>query len=287
MGREDAKLTKIDKGVDFSQFGINFGKMTYIMGILNTTPDSFSDGGDFVSVEKAVEHAKKMIDQGADIIDIGGESSRPGHTRISTEEELERVIPVIKRIVEETDTMISLDTIRPEVAEEGLKCGVHIINDIWGLQENSEIAEVAAEYDVPVIVMHNKNDTYYKDDIIEEMNRFFEKSISIALNAGVDKDKIVLDPGIGFGKVFEQNLVVMRRLDEFKKLGYPILLGTSRKSMLGKILDIPPKERLEGTLATTAIGIMQGADIVRVHDVEENLKAVKVADAIFRRGQNG
>ncbi|HZK57497.1 MAG TPA: dihydropteroate synthase [Clostridia bacterium] len=257
------------------------------MGIVNVTPDSFSDGGDFFSVEKAVNHAKKMIEQGADIIDIGGESSRPGHTRISTGEELKRVIPVIEKIIRETDAIVSLDTIRAEVAEACLDCGVHIINDIWGLQEDSRMAEVVAKYDVPIIIMHNKKDTHYERDIIEEMNEFFKKSIEIALDAGINEDKIVLDPGIGFGKVFEQNVVVMRRLNEFKKLGYPILLGTSRKSMLGKILNVPPKERLEGTLATTAIGIMQGVDIVRVHDIEENLKAVKVADAIFRGISDG
>ena len=282
MDKTNEESTEIDKGTSFSQLGIDFGKRTYIMGIVNITPDSFSDGGDFFSVEKAVDHAKKMIEQGADIIDVGGESSRPGHTRISTEEELKRVIPVIERIIKETDAVVSLDTIRSEVAEEGLNRGVHIINDIWGLQEDGRMAEVVAKYDVPIIIMHNKKDTYYEGDIIEEMNRFFNKSIQIASDAGIGEDKIVLDPGIGFGKVFEQNIVVMRRLNEFKKLGYPILLGTSRKSMLGKILDVLPKERLEGTLATTAIGIMQGVDIVRVHDIGENLKAAKVADAIFR-----
>lgn len=282
MAKTNDKSVQTNQGISFPQLDINFGDRTYIMGILNVTPDSFSDGGDFVSIERAVSHAKGMIEQGADIIDIGGESSRPGHTRISTEEELKRVIPVIKRIADETDAVISLDTIRSEVAEEGINVGVHIINDIWGLQEDSGMAKIAARYDVPVIIMHNKTDTHYEGDIIREMKEFFKKSIEIALDAGVDRDKIVLDPGIGFGKVFEQNLIVMKRLNEFQELGYPILLGTSRKSMLGKILNIPPKERLEGTLSTTAIGIMQGVDIIRVHDVEENLKAAKVADAIFR-----
>ncbi len=287
MDRTDEKKIKKDRSSGFSQYNINFGERTYIMGIVNITPDSFSDGGDFFSLEKAVYHAKEMLRQGADIIDIGGESSRPGHTRISAEEELERVIPVIERIIDETDAIVSLDTIRPEVAEEGLKCGVHIINDIWGLQGDAGMAEVVTKYDVPVIIMHNKHDTHYEGDIIEEMNGFFKKSIEIALDAGIDEDKIVLDPGIGFGKVFEQNILVLRRLNEFKKLGFPILLGTSRKSSLGRILGVPPKERLEGTLATTAIGIMQGVDIVRVHDVEENLKAAKVADAIVRGISNG
>ncbi len=287
MDRTDEKKIKKDRSSGFSQYNINFGERTYIMGIVNITPDSFSDGGDFFSLDKAVYHAKEMLRQGADIIDIGGESSRPGHTRISAEEELERVMPVIERIIDETDAIVSLDTMRAEVAEEGLNCGVHIINDIWGLQGDGKMAKVVAKYDVPVIIMHNKHDTHYEGDIIEEMNGFFKKSIEIALDAGIDEDKIVLDPGIGFGKVFEQNILVLRRLNEFKKLGFPILLGTSRKSSLGRILGVPPKERLEGTLATTAIGIMQGVDIVRVHDVEENLKAAKVADAIVRGISNG
>lgn len=282
MASTNIKSVKINKRGKFSKYNINFGEKTYVMGILNVTPDSFSDGGDFISPEKAVNHAKKMIGQGAHIIDIGGESSRPGHTRISAEEELERVIPVIKRLVKETDAIISLDTIRHEVAEEGLNHGVHIINDIWGLQGDSKMAEVVAKYKAPIIIMHNKEDTYYKNDIIEEMNSFFKKSIKIALDAGINKDEIILDPGIGFGKTFEQNIMVINRLSEFRQLGYPILLACSRKSMIGKILNIAPKERLEGTLATTVIGIMHGVDIVRVHDIEENLKAARVADAIVR-----
>ncbi len=265
----------------------DFGKKTYIMGILNITPDSFSDGGEFISIDNAISHAKEMLSEGADIIDIGGESSRPGHTRINTEEELRRVIPVIKRLREETNAVISLDTIRAEVAEEGIKNGVSILNDIWGLQGDPEMANVTAKYNVPIIVMHNQDGTEYKKDIILEMKDFFMKSIEIAKKAGIKKENIILDPGIGFGKTAEQNIEVMGRLKEFNDLGYPILLGTSRKSTIGKILDLPPKERVEGTIATTVLGIAHGVDIVRVHDVKENLRAAKVADAIVRGNFNG
>lgn len=266
---------------------IIFGEKTYIMGILNVTPDSFSDRGDFISVDKAMAHVKEMLEQGADIIDIGGESSRPGHTRISQEEEMRRVIPVIKRISQETNAIISLDTIKAEVAEEGIKNGVHIINDIWGLQGDPGMVKVAVKYNVPIIVMHNQEGTEYKGDMVEEINMFFKRSINIAFEAGLSEDMIILDPGIGFGKTTEQNMALMSRLGEIKALGYPVLLGTSRKSMIGKILDLPPKERLEGTLATTVMGIIQGVDIVRVHDVKENLRAAKVTDAIVRRNNNG
>ncbi|WIV13913.1 dihydropteroate synthase [Proteiniborus sp. MB09-C3] len=252
------------------------------MGILNVTPDSFSDGGDFVSIDNAIARAKEMLEQGADIIDIGGESSRPGHTNISSEEEMKRVIPVIKRLSKETKAIISLDTIRSEVAEEGIKNGVHIINDIWGLQRDSDMVKIAAKYNTPVIVMHNQNGTEYKGDMIDEIKRFLKESIRIALESGLQEDRIILDPGIGFGKTSEQNMALMSRLREIRDLGYPVLLGTSRKSMIGKILDLPPKERVEGTLTTTVIGIMQGIDIVRVHDVKENLRAARVTDAIVR-----
>lgn len=265
----------------------DFGKRTYIMGILNITPDSFSDGGEFISIDNAISHAKEMLSEGADIIDIGGESSRPGHTRINAEEELRRVIPIIKKLREETNAVISLDTIRAEVAEEGIKNGVSILNDIWGLQGDPEMANVTAKYDVPIIVMHNQDGTEYKKDIILEMKDFFMKSIEIAKKAGIKKENIILDPGIGFGKTAEQNIEVMGRLKEFNDLGYPILLGTSRKSTIGKILDLPPKERVEGTIATTVLGIAHGVDIVRVHDVKENLRAAKVADAIVRGNFNG
>ncbi|WP_035794318.1 dihydropteroate synthase [Clostridium algidicarnis] len=275
------KIEKEIKDIKFLDKNIKLGERTYIMGILNVTPDSFSDGGDFIDIHNAVNHAKEMIELGVDIIDVGGESSRPGHKSITKEEELKRVIPVIKRLSAETDAIISLDTIRSEVAEEAIKEGAHIINDIWGLQKDPNMAKVAAKYKIPVIIMHNQNGTYY-NNIIEDIKGFFKRSVAIAKEAGISEDMIILDPGIGFGKTTEQNIMVMSKLDEIKSLGYPLLLGTSRKSMLGKILDLPPKERVEGTLATTILGIVQGVDIVRVHDVQENLRAAKVADVIIR-----
>lgn len=259
------------------------GERTLVMGILNVTPDSFSDGGDYVCVDKAVDHAKKMLEDGVDIIDIGGESSRPGHTRIDAYEELRRVIPVIKRLKEETNAILSLDTIRAEVAEEAVKSGVHIINDIWGFKEDLHLAEVAAKYGTPVVLMHNQHGTEYKGDMVEEICNSLKESVKIAKAAGIKENMIILDPGIGFGKTSEQNLVVLSRLGEIKALGYPVLLGTSRKSMIGKILDVPPKDRDEGTVATTVLGIVQGTDIVRVHNVLANLRACKVTDAIVRR----
>ncbi|AZR73420.1 dihydropteroate synthase [Anoxybacter fermentans] len=260
-----------------------FGKRTYIMGILNVTPDSFSDGGEYFEISKAVKHAKEMVKEGADIIDVGGESTRPGAIEISAEEELSRVLPVIKELVKEIDVPISVDTYKSKVAEEVLKLGAHIINDVWGLQRDKNMANVVARYNVPVIIMHNQRGTEYKKDIIESIKDFLKESIRIAKEAGIKDENIIIDPGIGFGKTPEQNMEVMRRLSELKELGYPLLLGTSRKSMIGKILDLPPKERVEGTIATTVMGILQGVDIVRVHDVKENLRAARVVDAIFRK----
>lgn len=285
----DKNIRFISQKRKMSFFGheLEFGKKTFIMGILNLTPDSFSDGGDYVSVDKAVEHAKKMLRDGADIIDIGGESSRPGHVRITAEEELRRVIPVIKRLKRETSAILSLDTIRAEVAEEAVRNGIHMINDIWGFQEDKGLASVAAKYGTPVVLMHNQNGTEYEGDMIEEIKRFLMESVRIAAEAGVKDDKIILDPGLGFGKTPEQNLRVMSRLGEIKSLGYPVLLGASRKSMIGKILDVPPKDRDEGTIATTVLGIVQGMDIVRVHNVLANMRAAKVTDAIIRSEMNG
>lgn len=263
---------------------IELGKRTLIMGILNVTTDSFSDGGDYADIEKAVARAKEMAAEGADIIDIGGMSTRPGHEDISIELEMERVIPVIKRISAELDIIISIDTYRYEVAEKALENGADIINDVWGLQyDKGEMAAVAAKYDVPVIVMHNQNGTHYEKDIMVSMREFFEKSFKIAEENGLSKDKIVIDPGIGFGKDMEQNLEVLHRMGEIRDIA-PILLGTSRKRFIGALLNgLPPKERAEGTVATTVAGIERGADIVRVHDVLENKRAALVADAIIRR----
>jgi dihydropteroate synthase len=264
------------------KYDFHFGKRTYIMGILNRTPDSFSDGGDFFDEEAAIQHAREMVEEGADILDVGGESTRPGSMEVSAEEEIERVLPVVERLIKEVNVPISVDTYKAVVAEKVLEAGAHIINDIGGLQKDPDMALVVAKYDVPIIVMHNQRHPEYKKDIVEEICLFFKKSIQIAKHAGIRQKNIILDPGIGFGKTPEQNIEVLSRLGELNDLGYPLLLGTSRKSMIGKILDLPPKERVEGTIATTIMGIIQGIDIVRVHDVKENLRAIKVTDRIVR-----
>lgn len=265
------------------KYTLEFGAKTLIMGILNITPNSFSDGGDFFDLDKAVDRARTMVEEGADIIDVGGELTRPGYKMISDEEELARIVPVIKRLVKEVDAPISVDTYKAGVAQGAINAGAHIINDIWGLKKDPQIGEVAAQYQVPLIIMHNQEGTHYQGDIMAEIKKSLQESIAVALKAGVRKENIILDPGIGFGKTAEQNMVVMARLKELKELGFPVLLATSRKSMLGKILDLPPKERLEGTIATTVMGIMQGVDMVRVHDVKENWRAAKVTDAIMRK----
>lgn len=261
----------------------DYGKKTYIMGILNVTPDSFSDGGNFNSVETAIKHAKDMINEGADMIDLGGESTRPGHKYVDEDEELRRIIPVIKELKKEVKVPISVDTYKSKVADSSLELGVEMINDIWGLRKDENMANVIAKHDAHVCIMHNQDGTKYDKDIMESIKEFLTESIEIGINAGIDKEKIILDPGIGFGKTVEQNLEVLKRLDELNELGYPILLGTSRKSVIGNVLNLEPKERVEGTIATTVLGIRDGVDIVRVHDIKENLRAAKMADAIYRR----
>jgi len=278
------KYDKID--VKFMDYTLEIGQRTYVMGILNATPDSFSDGGQFNEVKAGVDHAVKMVEEGADIIDVGGESTRPGAEEVTLEDELDRVVPLIRGIRENVNVPISIDTYKARVAEVALEAGANIVNDVWGLQREPEIAKVAARAGAPVIAMHNQKGSHYDEDIIEAMKKFFKKSIQIALDAGIPKEHIILDPGIGFGKTSEQNVIVMGRLHELHDLGYPILLGTSRKSMIGKILDLPSDQRVEGTIATNVVGVMAGMEIVRVHDVKENLRAVKVADAIVR-GWNG
>ncbi len=256
---------------------------TLIMGILNVTPDSFSDGNLFFSPDKAVEHAKQMAKEGADIIDIGGESSRPGSDPVSEEEELRRVSLIIKKLAKETNVPISIDTYKPKVAEECIKLGASIINDINGLRDK-KIIEVAAKYKAPVIIMHMKGNPktmqenpVYKD-VMREIKEFFSQQIEKARKSGI-KD-IIIDPGIGFGKTTEHNLKILKNLNEFKELKCPILVGPSRKSFMGNITGLPVNERLEGTLAAISIAIMNGANIVRVHDVKECKRAVMVADAI-------
>lgn len=255
---------------------------TLIMGILNVTPDSFSDGGQFNQTDQAVAHTLEMIRDGADIIDVGGESTRPGHLPVTLEEELGRVIPIIKAIRKETDIPISIDTYKAETARQAIEAGADIINDVWGAKADPEIATVAARYHAPIILMHNRDNTNYQD-LINDMVSDLQESIDIAHHAGVKEEQIILDPGIGFAKTFEDNLEVMNKLEVFKQLGYPVLLGTSRKRFIGAVLDAPVDERLEGTGATVCLGIAKGCDIVRVHDVKSISKMAKMMDAMIKR----
>lgn len=257
---------------------------TYIMGILNVTPDSFSDGGSFCDVDKALEHAKDMIEKGAHILDIGGESTRPGHTQISEEEEIARIVPIIKAIKATYDIPVSVDTYKSRVAEEAILAGADLINDIWGLKYDGTMAEVIARYDVPCCLMHNRRDTDYRN-LMEDVQKDLKESVAIARQAGIAEEKIILDPGVGFAKTYEQNLEVIARMGELKALGYPLLLGTSRKSVIGLTLDLPVEERLEGTLVTTVMAVEQGCAFVRVHDVEENARAIWMAEAILDCGR--
>lgn len=267
-------------------YEFEWGSRTFIMGILNVTPDSFSDGGEFNSVDRALKQVEKMVSEGADFIDVGGESTRPGSVPVGSDEEIERVVPVIKAIKDKFNIPLSLDTSKALVGFKGLEAGADLINDVWGFQKDPELASAVAEYEVPAILMHNQEGSDYSDDIIDSIKYFFDKSINIALKAGVKHDNIILDPGIGFGKKQTHNREVLARLGELNDLGFPLLLGTSRKSIIGTILDLPPKERLEGTLATSTMGILSGADILRVHDVLENKRVALLADKIIRK-KNG
>jgi dihydropteroate synthase len=264
------------------EFTLSIGEKTLVMGILNVTPDSFSDGGQFNSSNTALNHAISMVKAGADIIDVGGESTRPGSDPVDAKEEIKRVVPVIQELKRFINKPISIDTYKASVARAALEVGANIVNDVWGLQKEPEIANVIKEYEVPVIIMHNQENTDYDKDIILSMIDFFEKSLDIAMKAGISKEKIILDPGIGFGKTVEQNLEVMKRLHELHVLGYPILLGISRKSIIGKTLDLPSHDRMEGTIALNAIGIQQGVEIIRVHDIKENLRTAQMIDAVIR-----
>lgn len=256
---------------------LNLHEKTRVMGILNVTPDSFSDGGQFDNIDKALARAKQMIADGAEIIDVGGESTRPGHIQISDEEEIARVVPVIKALKEQTDAFISIDTYKSAVAKAAVEAGAHIINDIWGAKYDPDIAKVAADKQVPIILMHNRSEAVY-DDFWQDAKEDLSKSIRIARDAGVPNEQIWLDPGIGFAKTLTQNVEMMQHLDELVAFGYPVLLGTSRKSFIGKLLDVPVDERVEGSLSTVAFGVMKGCQIVRVHDVKETVRTVKMMD---------
>ena len=265
-------------------YTLDFTHKTMIMGILNVTPDSFSDGGKYNDTDRAVVHARQMIADGADILDIGGESTRPGHERISDEEEIRRVVPAIGAISKEVQVPISIDTYKSKVAKSAVEAGAAIINDIWGAKEDPEIADVAAETGVPIILMHNRSDRNYSNFIRDVLNDLYV-SITIAKKAGVNDDQIILDPGIGFAKDLRENLEMMRHLDTLVSLGYPVLLGTSKKSMIGGVLDLPVSERTEGTGATVCYGIQKGCQIVRIHDVKEMSRMAKMMDAMMGKGE--
>lgn len=253
----------------------------YMMGILNVTPDSFSDGGKYNDMDKALFQAEKLIEDGTDILDIGGESTRPNHIKISSEEEIDRVCPIITRIKERFDVPVSLDTYKSDVAKAGIKAGADLLNDIWGLKWDGTMAAVLAEAGIPCCLMHNRHDQNYTD-VVEDLLDDLQESVDIALKAGIAKESIILDPGIGFAKDLNQNLLVMKHLKQLQELGYPVLLGTSRKSMIGLTLDLPVTEREEGTLATSIIGLMAGCCLFRVHDVKTNLRGLKMAEAILK-----
>lgn len=282
-------------------FTFDWGSRTYVMGILNVTPDSFSGDGIIAKgevVKSAVDQAREFILHGADILDVGGESTRPGSEPVNAEEEMERVIPVIEELRKNfPQVLISIDTYKAKVADAAIQAGANIINDVWGFRADSELASVAAKHKAPAILMHNRSNpasvevreklggTYLGaeyDDLLEDVKRELLASVEIAVKAGVEERLIMLDPGIGFGKKREHNLELINRLGEIRSFGYPVLLGTSRKSFIGFTLDLPPDQRVEGTAATVAVGITRGADLIRVHDVKEMVRVAKMTDAIVR-----
>lgn len=260
------------------------GSRTYLVGILNLTPDSFSDGGDFSSQELATAHFRKMVEDGAEIIDIGGESTRPGHTPVSPDEEIRRTAPFIQAIRSSTKALISIDTSKAEVAYAALEAGADIVNDVWGAQRDPAMAETIASHGAACILMHNRaTEEAGQGDIIDTVCRFLERSVESVLAAGVDPASIMLDPGLGFGKSYEENWTLMRNLPKINALGFPVLLGASRKSMIARLLGIDePRDRLNGTLATTALAVQAGIDFIRVHDVRENRESCDVLDHCLR-----
>ncbi|TYS83899.1 dihydropteroate synthase [Rossellomorea aquimaris] len=261
------------------KYELNFSEKTLIMGILNITPDSFSDGGSFNELDQAVERAKEMVEMGADIIDIGGESTRPGHEAVPADEEISRVVPIIEAISQEVNVPISIDTYKAETARKALEAGASIINDVWGAKKDPEMAQVAAETGALIILMHNRDNQGYSH-FVRDAIQDLQESIFLVKEAGVKDDQIILDPGIGFAKTVQLNIEMMRNLDVLVSLGYPVLLGTSRKSIIGHVLNLPVEERMEGTGATVCYGIQKGCHIVRVHDVKEMARMAKMMDAL-------
>lgn len=257
------------------------GSHTYVMGILNVTPDSFSDGGNFNTIDSALKQAEKMIAEGADIIDIGGESTRPGYTLLYDEEEIKRVVPAIEAVKKKFDIPVSVDTYKGNVAKAAIAAGADLINDIWGLKYDNIMAGVIAKSNLPCCLMHNRKEPDYNNFMQDMLSDLYE-TVQIAEKAGIADEKIILDPGVGFGKTYENNLEVIHNLEQMHALGYPILLGTSRKSVIGLTLDLPVTERLEGTLVTTVMGVMKKCAFVRVHDVKENKRAIVMTEAILR-----
>ena len=253
----------------------------YVMGILNVTPDSFSDGGKYNDMDHALKQAERMVEEGAAILDVGGESTRPNHIKITSAEEIERVCPVIEALKTRFDVPISLDTDKSDVAQAGIEAGADLLNDIWGLKWDGTMAKVIAEAGIPCCLMHNRKDTNYQN-LMEDVLADLQESADMALAAGIAREHIILDPGIGFAKDLDQNLSVMKHVGRLKELGYPVLLGTSRKSMIGLTLDLPVTEREEGTMTTSVMGLMAGCSIFRVHDVKTNMRGLSMAQAILR-----
>lgn len=258
-----------------------WGLRTYVMGIINVSPDSFSGDGFDCDVQGVIDQGLRFQTEGADILDLGAQSTRPGYQEITDDEELRRLMPALEGLIDTVDIPISVDTHKPVIAKAAIETGASIINDIWGLKYNPDIALISAEYETPIVMMHNQSTTDYSD-LIPNMLESLNNSINLALQSGVAKRNIIIDPGIGFGKTPDQNLEIIKRLKEFLTLGYPILIGTSRKSTIGYILDAPPDQRIEGTASTIALSIAEGVDIIRVHDVKEMVKVSRMTDAIVR-----
>lgn len=257
-----------------------------IMGILNVTPDSFSDGGQWNDLDAALRHTGDMIQQGAGIVDVGGESTRPGHVQISVQEEIDRVVPVIEAIKKNFDIPVSIDSYKSPVVEAALKAGADLVNDVWGLKYDRKVADLIAQYQVPCCLMHNREQANYTN-FLDEFCQDMQASLDIAKAAGIADEQIILDPGVGFGKNYEHNLTIIHHLERLCDMGYPVLLATSRKSCIGQALDLPTDQRVEGTLVTTVMGVLKGAAFVRVHDVKENLRAIRMTQAILRDGKDG
>ncbi|MDP2959847.1 MAG: dihydropteroate synthase [candidate division Zixibacteria bacterium] len=296
MNFEGKKLNQIKEEkaseyfLEFRNRKLNLSSRPHLMGVLNVTPDSFSDGGRFYKLDEAIKQGVSLAEEGADIIDVGGESTRPGSEPVPIEEELKRVIPVIEELAKRTEVPISIDTYKSKVAKEALDSGAQMVNDISALRFDPEMKNVVAYYRIPVALMHiqgtprNMQENPFYENVVEEIKDYLKESIKIAKDAGIEEEKILVDPGIGFGKTLEDNLKILRNLKEFTDLGRPLLIGVSRKSFIGKILDLPVEERLEGSLSALTVCIMSGANVLRVHDVKKSKRVARLVDAILRIG---